>query len=116
MRTRSAESLTTAYKAIKERWDATGIISPNWHMQFVRVVQDQINTSRHPPTQCSRESNSDIQKSFNLCFSRCVRHLPIHQWDDLLTQTVLTLNLLRQSNMAPNISAYSYHHGPFDYN
>jgi hypothetical protein len=41
---------------------------------------------------------------------------PIHQWDELLPQTVLTLNLLRQSNVAPNISAYAYHHGSFDYN
>ena len=41
---------------------------------------------------------------------------PIHQWDELLPQTILTLNLLRQSNVAPNISAYAYHHGSFDYN
>jgi hypothetical protein len=41
---------------------------------------------------------------------------PINQWDELLSQTILTLNLLRQSNVAPNISAYAYHHGSFDYN
>jgi hypothetical protein len=41
---------------------------------------------------------------------------PINQWDELLLQTVLTLNLLRQSNVAPNISAWAYHHGSFDYN
>jgi hypothetical protein len=41
---------------------------------------------------------------------------PINRWDELLPQTVLTLNLLRQSNVAPNISAYAYHHGSFDYN
>jgi hypothetical protein len=41
---------------------------------------------------------------------------PINQWDELLPQTMLTLNLLRQSNVAPNISAYAYHHGSFDYN
>jgi hypothetical protein len=40
----------------------------------------------------------------------------INQWDKLLPQTILTLNLLRQSNVAPNISAYAYHHGTFDYN
>jgi hypothetical protein len=34
----------------------------------------------------------------------------------VLPQTILTLNLLRQSNVAPNISAYAYHHGSFDYN
>ncbi len=40
----------------------------------------------------------------------------IHQWDELLPQTILTLNLLRQSNVSPNISAFAYHHGSFDYN
>jgi hypothetical protein len=41
---------------------------------------------------------------------------PINQWHELLPQTVLTLNLLRQSNVAPNISAWAHHHGSFDYN
>jgi hypothetical protein len=40
---------------------------------------------------------------------------PINQWVELLPQTVLTLNLLRQSNVAPNISAWAYRHGSFDY-
>jgi hypothetical protein len=37
-------------------------------------------------------------------------------WDKLLPQTVLTLNLLRQSDVAPTVSAYQYVHGNFDYN
>jgi hypothetical protein len=37
-------------------------------------------------------------------------------WDKLLPQVFLTLNLLRQSNVAPTISAYAYVNGPFDYN
>ncbi len=41
---------------------------------------------------------------------------PINHWDELLPQTILTLNLLHQSNVAPNISAYAYHHGTCDYN
>ncbi len=41
---------------------------------------------------------------------------PINQLDELLPQTNLILNLLRQLNVAPNISAYAYHHGSFDYN
>jgi hypothetical protein len=43
-------------------------------------------------------------------------NFPIHQWHKLVPQIVLTLNLLRQSLVAPNISAYAYHHGNFDYN
>jgi len=40
---------------------------------------------------------------------------PINEWDRLLPQTILTLNILRNSNVAPKISGYAYHHGPFDY-
>ena len=32
MKSRKSESLTKAYKAIKSRWDATGVIPLNWHM------------------------------------------------------------------------------------
>jgi hypothetical protein len=41
---------------------------------------------------------------------------PMYLWDQLLPQTILTLNLLRQSNITPTISAYQHVHGPFDYN
>jgi hypothetical protein len=37
-------------------------------------------------------------------------------WDKLLPQTVLTLNLLHQSNFAPTVSAYQYVHRNFNYN
>ncbi len=41
---------------------------------------------------------------------------PMRLWGKLLPQTVLMLNLLRQSNVAPTVSAYQYVHGNFDYN
>jgi hypothetical protein len=37
-------------------------------------------------------------------------------WDRLLPQTEITLNLLRQPNDLPNISAYAHLSGPFNYN
>jgi hypothetical protein len=43
-------------------------------------------------------------------------YFPLHLWDRLLPQTEITLNLLRQSNALPNISAYTHLSGPFDYN
>ncbi len=36
---------------------------------------------------------------------------PMRFWDRLFPQTVLTLNLLHQSNVAPTVSAYQYIHG-----
>ncbi len=41
---------------------------------------------------------------------------PMKLWDKLLPQTVLTLNLLRQSNVAPTVLAYQYVQGSLDYN
>ncbi len=41
---------------------------------------------------------------------------PLHQWDKLLPQAEITINLLRQSNATPKISAYAHMNGPFDYN
>jgi hypothetical protein len=40
---------------------------------------------------------------------------PENLWDRLLPQTEITLNLLRQSNATPNVSAYAHLSGPFDY-
>ena len=40
---------------------------------------------------------------------------PNYLWDKLLPQTELTLNLLRQSTLAPAISAWEAFNGPFNY-
>eukprot|EP00804_Cyclotella_cryptica_P015402 CCRYP_008024-RA/>CCRYP_008024-RA protein AED:0.10 eAED:0.10 QI:0/-1/0/1/-1/1/1/0/936 len=42
--------------------------------------------------------------------------VPLSLWDRLLPQTEITLNLLRQSNATPTVSAYAHLSGPFDYN
>jgi hypothetical protein len=41
---------------------------------------------------------------------------PIALWDKLLTQAVLTLNLLRTSRLNPKLSAYAQLYGQFDFN
>eukprot|EP00804_Cyclotella_cryptica_P003418 CCRYP_018558-RA/>CCRYP_018558-RA protein AED:0.36 eAED:0.21 QI:0/0/0/1/1/0.83/6/0/1396 len=41
---------------------------------------------------------------------------PPSLWDRLLPQTEITLNLLRQSNATPTVSAYAHLCGPFNYN
>ena len=40
---------------------------------------------------------------------------PLSLWCQLLEPAELTLNLLRQSRITPNISAYTHVHGPHDY-
>ena len=57
-----------------------------------------------------------FKSHFIAMLSGIMDDFPIHQWDELIPLTQLTLNLLQQSSIVPNISAYAYYHGPFDYN
>jgi hypothetical protein len=41
---------------------------------------------------------------------------PLHLWDKLIPQAETTLNLLRQSNMHPQLSAHTHLNGVFDFN
>ena len=41
---------------------------------------------------------------------------PVAEWDRLLPQAVLTLNLLRNSRVNPKLSSHAFLHGNFDFN
>ena len=41
---------------------------------------------------------------------------PIAQWDRLIPQAYMTLNLLRSARLNPNLSAHAFIHGEFNYN
>ena len=41
--------------------------------------------------------------------------LPKYMWDNLLVQTEITINLLRQATLNPRMSAWVYYNGTFDY-
>jgi hypothetical protein len=56
-------------------------------------------------------------KSHLLAFlATCDPEFPVSEWDRLLFQAELTLNLLRSSRVNPKLSAYAYLHGNFDFN
>ena len=49
-------------------------------------------------------------------FSTNDRDVPIFKWDLLLYQYVITLNLICNSRVKPDLSVYAYLLGPFDFN
>jgi hypothetical protein len=44
------------------------------------------------------------------------KYFPMHLWDRLLTQAVITLNMLRKSIINPKLSAATYIFGQYDFN
>ena len=128
LQSRSAKSLTKAYQAIFQRWKATGVICPNWHIldneapeELKQAIRENKCRVELTPTDQHRQNAAEraiqtFKGHFISVLAGVADGFPINQWDELLPQTILTLNLLRKSNVAPNISAYAYHHGTFDYN
>jgi hypothetical protein len=128
LQSRHAKALTDAYEQIFQRWKATGAVNPNWHIldneapaelkQAIRANKCRVELT---PADLHRRNAAEraiqtFKGHFISVLAGVADGFPINQWDELLPQTILTLNLLRQSNVAPNISAWAYHHGNFDYN
>ena len=61
---------------------------------------------------------ADVSRDFLFIFGTawwcgCDSRFPIHLWDRLLKQSVISLNLLRKSRMTPRMSAWEQLHGRF---
>ena len=57
-----------------------------------------------------------FKSHFLSTLATCDPDFPITEWDRLLQQSEMTLNLLRPARCNPNISAYGYLEGRHDYN
>eukprot|EP00804_Cyclotella_cryptica_P018370 CCRYP_015487-RA/>CCRYP_015487-RA protein AED:0.13 eAED:0.11 QI:0/0/0/1/0/0.5/2/0/1281 len=128
LRNRSAAQLTQAYQNIFTRWKATNVIAPNWHIMDNEAPEDlkkaiRTNGCRVELTPADMHRRNAAERAIQTLKGHFISVLagvaddfPISEWDQLIPQTVLTLNLLRPANIAPNVSAFAYHHGQFDYN
>ncbi|KAL7483182.1 hypothetical protein ACHAW6_008827, partial [Cyclotella cf. meneghiniana] len=116
-----------AYQAIHGRWKATGVICPNWQVQDNEAPEDlkqairengcrlELTPADHHRQNAAERAIQTFKGHFSSLLAVVSDDFLITQWDKLLPQTVLTLNLFRQANISPNILAYAYHHGSFDY-
>eukprot|EP00804_Cyclotella_cryptica_P014910 CCRYP_000543-RA/>CCRYP_000543-RA protein AED:0.16 eAED:0.15 QI:0/0/0/1/0/0/2/0/870 len=64
----------------------------------------------------SRKSHTSVERSLVAVISGTADKFPLHLWCQLIPHMERQLNLLRQSNANPKISAYAHLYGPHDYN
>jgi hypothetical protein len=94
------EASATSKKAITFKWNATfQLVSPdmyrrNWSESTICMFKDQFLA---------------ILAGVNSAF-------PLYLWDLLHPQAKLTLNLLRQATLNPQLSAWDFFQGPFNFN
>ena len=127
MKNRTAGSMVKTYHTLWKRLTEKGTIKPATHIldnEASKELKDEIRKNCDiqlvPPDNHRRNLAERAIQTFKCHFKAVLAGVddsfPMRLWDKLLPQTVLTLNLLRQSNAAPTVSAYQYVRGSFDYN
>ena len=69
----------------------------------------------HRANQAERAIHT-FKNHFKTGLATCDPHFPSDQWDLLLHQAEMTLNMLRSARCNPKLSAYAYLNGEFDFN
>ena len=84
------------------------------------LLKRNIEFQLTPPNMHRRNAAERIIRTFKSHFlstlATCDPDLPITEWDRLLKQSEMTLNLLRPARCYPKRSAYAYFEGQHDYN
>ena len=127
MRDHKPNSMIKSYQALWNRVTRHRKEKPTMHIldneasdEFKNEIRKNCNLQLVPPDTHRRNLAERAIQTFKSHFISILAGVdpsfPMNLWDRLLPQAVLTLNLLRQANKTPTMSAYQYVNGPFDYN
>ena len=128
MKSRNDDEMIRAYDVLVTRLQRAGII-PRKHVLDNEVSNNMKEHIRKDwklelelvPPGCHRRNAAEVairnfKNHFLSILAGVADDFPLSLWDRLLPQTEVTLNLIRQSNATPKVSAYAHLNGPFDYN
>ena len=128
MTSRKDAEMIRAYDALITRLRRAGIV-PIKHVLDNEISENMKEHIRDTckmqielvPPGCHRRNAAEVAiRNFKAHFLSVLAGVaddfPMSLWDRLLPQTEITLNLIRQSNATPTVSAYAHLCGPFDYN
>jgi len=128
MKSRKDAEMIRAYQSLVQRLQRANI-TPKKHVldnevseAMKELIRSQYNMQLElVPPGCHRRNAAEVAiRNFKAHFLSILAGVaddfPMHLWDRLLPQAEITINLLRQSNATPTVSAYAHMCGPFDYN
>ena len=127
IKNRKYEELTWAYRAMMLRL-RRAVIIPRKHIldnevseALKTIIKDEYKTKIELVPPCTNRRNAaefsirNFKAHFLSILAGNVPDFPPSLWDSLLTQSGITINLLRQSNATPNVLVYAHLSGPFNY-
>ena len=127
MPSKTAASILTAYKKLHGQLVAAGRTprlqridnecseSLQQYMTSQNITYQLVPPGMHRRNAAERAIRT-FKNHFIAGLSSTDSNFPIHLWDKLLEQAIITLNLLRGSRVNPSISAWAQLFGQFDFN
>ena len=126
LKNKSDKEQRLAYLALIKRLKQAGVEVKKHIMdnecsdKMKELIKSECMLELAPPG-CHRRNLAEIgiklfKNHFLSILSGVDKSFPMHLWDKLLPQAELTLNLLRQSNATPSVSAHAHLFGNFHYN
>jgi hypothetical protein len=124
---RTAPELLRAFQVMEQELVAHGLKQKlmkldNEASKLLKMYLHQQNITFQlvPPYSHRRNAAERAIRSFkdHLIAGLCStdKSFPMHRWDRLLPQAVITLNMLRTSRISPKLSASTHIDGQYDYN
>ena len=127
IKNRQAQTITTAWDKLNSKFVIAGM-QPNTYV-LDNEVSDLLITAMHkenitfqlvPPhihrANLAERAIQTYKNHFKAGLATVDPDFPLAEWDRLIPQANITLNLLRASRINPRLSAYAYLFGEFNYN
>ena len=127
LQNRKAATITNGWLKLHQRYDNAGIPPNTWildnetsrdlkaAMSKKRVDFQLVPPHNHRANAAERAIQA-FKNHFKAGLASLDPNFPVSEWDRLLPQAFLTLNLLRPSRLNPKLSAEAYLNGQFDFN
>lgn len=127
IKNRNASVITAGWKELHDQFTTAGVAPTTYILdnEVSATIKDafktakvsfQLATAHQHRVNAAERAIQTFKDHFKTCLTIVDPTLPLNQWDRLIDQTILTLNLLRSSRMNPKLSAYAQLFGQFDYN
>ena len=127
LKNRQAATITAAWKEINKKLQRAGEANNVWildneasdHLKEALTKNDERYQLVPPHTHRANAAERAIQtfkNHFKAGLASLDPDFPVAEWDRLLDQAFLTLNLLRTARINPNLSAHAYLFGNFNFN
>ncbi len=127
MKSKTEDMMINAYLTLWKCLTTSNTVKPKMHMldnkasdKFKNEIKKNCRTQLVPldthQRNLAERAIQTIKNHFKAIIQGLDETFPMKLWDRLLPQTILTLNLLMQSNAVPTVSAHQYVHGQFNYN